>query len=61
MAKDPEKACSAVESHLGYVKEMSEKEPQEDTTGAYPLDPKPVGLFKPTFKDNDNSKDGEAR
>jgi GntR family transcriptional repressor for pyruvate dehydrogenase complex len=59
-AKDPERACSAAESHLGYVKEMSEKEPPEDISGANPLDPKTRGLFKPMLKDNDNSKDGEA-
>jgi len=59
-AKDPERACSAAESHLGYVKEMSEKEPPEDFSGANPLDPKTRGLFKPMLKDNDNSKDGEA-
>lgn len=62
MAKDPERASSAAESHLGYVKEMSEKElPEDNISGAFPLDQKTRGLFKLMLKDNDNSKDGEAR
>ena len=61
IAGDPERARSAAENHLGYVKEMAAKMgPQETIPGAYPLDPKTRGLFKPMLKDNDNSKDGEA-
>jgi hypothetical protein len=61
LAKDPERATSAAESHLGYVKEMSEKElPGDDLSSAFPLDPKTRGLFKPMLKDNENSTDGEA-
>ena len=61
LAKDPERATSAAESHLGYVKEMSEKELSgDDLSSAFPLDPKTRGLFKPMLKDNENSTDGEA-
>jgi len=62
-AKDPERASSAAESHLVYVKEMSDKKlPEDDILGASPLDPETRGLFKPRLKlkDNDNSKDGEG-
>jgi hypothetical protein len=60
-AKDPERASSAAESHLVYVKEMSDKKlPEDDISGATPLDPETRGLFKPMLKDNDNSKDGKG-
>jgi TRAP-type mannitol/chloroaromatic compound transport system permease small subunit len=56
IARDPERACSAAESHLGYVKEVAAKKgPQEPIPGLYPLDPMTRRLFRPVLKDSKNS------
>jgi DNA-binding FadR family transcriptional regulator len=61
IAGDPERARSAAENHLGYVKEMAAKMgPQETIPGAYPLDPMTRRLFKPVLKDSNNSNDKGA-
>ena len=61
IAGDPERARSAAENHLGYVKEMAAKMgPQETIPGAYPLDPTTRRLFRPVLKDSNNSNDKGA-
>ena len=61
IAGDPEKARSAAENHLGYVKEVAAKMgPQETIPGAYPLDPTTRRLFRPVLKDSNNSNDKGA-
>ena len=58
IAGDPERARSAAENHLGYVKEMAAKMgPQETIPGAYPLDPTTRRLFRPMLKDDNNTND----
>ena len=59
IAGDPERARSAAEKHLGYVKEMAATMgPQETIPGANLLDPMARRLFRPTLKDyiNTNGK-----
>jgi DNA-binding FadR family transcriptional regulator/TRAP-type mannitol/chloroaromatic compound transport system permease small subunit len=61
IAGDPERARSAAENHLGYVKEVAAKMgPQETIPGAYPLDPTTRRLFRPVLKDSNNSNDKGA-
>jgi DNA-binding FadR family transcriptional regulator/TRAP-type mannitol/chloroaromatic compound transport system permease small subunit len=61
IAGDPERARSAAENHLGYVKEMAAKMgPQETVPGAYPFDPTTRRLFRPVLKDSNNPNDKGA-
>ncbi len=56
IAGDPERARSAAEKHLGYVKEMAATMgPQETIPGANLLDPMARRLFRPTLKDYNNT------
>ncbi len=56
IARDPERACSAAERHLGYVIEVAAKMgQQEPIPGLYPLDPMKRRLFSPVLKDSKNS------
>ena len=58
IAGDPERARSAAEKHLGYVKEAAEKMgPGEAIPGTEPFDPMTRRLFRPTLKDDNNTND----
>ena len=58
IAGDPERARSAAEKHLGYVKEAAEKMgPGEAIPGTEPFDLMTRRLFRPTLKDDNNTND----
>ena len=58
IAGDPERARSAAENHLSYVKEAAAKTgAQETILDTYPLDPMTRRLFRPTLKNDNNIDD----
>jgi TRAP-type mannitol/chloroaromatic compound transport system permease small subunit len=58
IAGDPERARSAAENHLSYVKEAAAKTgAQETILDTYPLDPMTRRLFRPTLKVDNNTDD----